>query len=232
MKEEIIKLRKKGLTIKQIVGELGCAKSTVSYHINNANLGGKISDFLYGVDDEIIEKIKTLRLENKTYKEILLSVNITEDKLIKVCRKLKLNKGVNINRKLFNNDEVNEYYLKVKSLRQTAKKFNTTRTTLKKIINTEEFKKEKIITKSQAVIDWRKRSKLILIESMGGKCEICGYNKSINALQFHHKNPEEKDFAIGSKSYSIKRLLKEASKCILVCANCHIELHEKMKNCS
>ena len=28
----------------------------------------------------------------------------------------------------------------------------------------------------------------------GGKCERCGYNANLSALEFHHKNPEEKEF--------------------------------------
>jgi Icc-related predicted phosphoesterase len=68
-----------------------------------------------------------------------------------------------------------------------------------------------------------------LVEYKGGCCEICGYNKSIQALQFHHIDPNEKDFNISARSYSIERLKKEADKCMLVCANCHIEVHEELR---
>lgn len=64
--------------------------------------------------------------------------------------------------------------------------------------------------------------------SRGGKCEICGYNKNIAALEFHHKNPEEKSFQIDIRRFSngnIENLETELNKCILVCANCHRELH-------
>jgi 5-methylcytosine-specific restriction endonuclease McrA len=60
---------------------------------------------------------------------------------------------------------------------------------------------------------------------MGGKCTICGYNKCVKALDFHHTNPSEKDFNI-SKSSSWKKAKEEIKKCILVCKNCHAELHE------
>jgi orotate phosphoribosyltransferase-like protein len=39
MKEKILELRKNGLSINEIVEELKCAKSTVSYHINKNGLG-------------------------------------------------------------------------------------------------------------------------------------------------------------------------------------------------
>lgn len=73
----------------------------------------------------------------------------------------------------------------------------------------------------------RHKIKEILVKYKGGKCEICGYDKCIVALDFHHLNPEEKDFGIAqSTSYKNMDLLKlEVNKCILVCANCHREIH-------
>lgn len=83
------------------------------------------------------------------------------------------------------------------------------------------------ISKSQSVITWRQRTKLKALNYLGGKCMICGYDKCVGALHFHHKNPEEKDFNISSKSVSWDKIQKELDKCILVCANCHSELHYK-----
>ena len=80
---------------------------------------------------------------------------------------------------------------------------------------------------SQQVTDWRKSTKARLIEAMGGKCCICGYNKCQRALAFHHTNPSEKDFQISRANIrGWKTLVKEAKKCILVCHNCHNEIHE------
>lgn len=64
------------------------------------------------------------------------------------------------------------------------------------------------------------------IEYKGGKCEKCGYCKCSAALEFHHKNPEEKEFAIGkTRSQSRKRIQPELDKCMLLCSNCHKEIH-------
>ena len=82
--------------------------------------------------------------------------------------------------------------------------------------------------KSDAVVNWRKRTKIKLIQYKGGECEICDYKKSIWALEFHHKDPNEKDFGISGKSWSFERLKKEVDKCILVCSNCHQEIHEEL----
>lgn len=77
---------------------------------------------------------------------------------------------------------------------------------------------------------FRKRAiKHQLILYKGNKCEICGYDKCEGALEFHHLNPEEKDFQIAdidlSKNLNMDSLKKEVDKCQLVCANCHREIH-------
>ena len=76
----------------------------------------------------------------------------------------------------------------------------------------------------------RKRAiKHQLLLYKGGKCERCGYDKCEGALQFHHVNPQEKDFTIGQiklgKDYTMEDLYKEVDKCVLLCANCHAEEH-------
>ncbi|MBW4507066.1 MAG: HNH endonuclease [Scytonematopsis contorta HA4267-MV1] len=64
----------------------------------------------------------------------------------------------------------------------------------------------------------------------GGKCSKCGYNRCIDALEFHHINPEEKDLSLSAgKSYSFERVKAELDKCILLCANCHREVHMSMR---
>lgn len=75
------------------------------------------------------------------------------------------------------------------------------------------------------VTEWRRRVKTKCIEKMGGKCQICGYNKCASSLEFHHKNPKEKDFDISGKTIAYNKILKELDKCILVCRNCHGEIH-------
>lgn len=75
--------------------------------------------------------------------------------------------------------------------------------------------------------------KLELIEAKGGKCEICGYDKNIAALELHHLDPSQKSFQLDARHLSnttIEKLLEEANKCILVCANCHREIHNEHLN--
>ena len=71
-----------------------------------------------------------------------------------------------------------------------------------------------------------RRRKVLLVEELGGKCVRCDYDKSLAALSFHHRDPATKEYEIGTKltSYGIERLRKEASKCDLLCSNCHMEI--------
>lgn len=72
----------------------------------------------------------------------------------------------------------------------------------------------------------RKRKKQQLIEAKGGACAICGFNKYQSALSFHHLEKDKKDFGISGKyCLSMKKLLEETEKCILLCANCHMAIH-------
>ena len=70
--------------------------------------------------------------------------------------------------------------------------------------------------------------KLDLIKLAGGKCQSCGYDKNMAALEFHHKDSNHKDGSLDSRSLanrSIKYIMEEFQKCDLLCANCHREVH-------
>lgn len=75
----------------------------------------------------------------------------------------------------------------------------------------------------------RQRIKIKLVNYKGGKCQSCGYNKSVCSLDFHHINPKDKEFSISGKIYSYNKMLSEVEKCILVCRNCHGEIHEDLE---
>lgn len=79
--------------------------------------------------------------------------------------------------------------------------------------------------------DRRKNLKKTLVEENGGKCCKCGYNKCLRALEFHHLDPSTKDFDFGQyRDCSLERARKEIQKCILVCSNCHMEIHDEIEN--
>lgn len=73
-----------------------------------------------------------------------------------------------------------------------------------------------------------KARKLELILRAGGCCSSCGYNKNLAALCFHHTDPKKKDIPMDLRrlsNNSMETLLLEFEKCILLCANCHMEEH-------
>lgn len=79
---------------------------------------------------------------------------------------------------------------------------------------------------SEAVSRRRRRVKQILVEEHGGACEICGYSRHLGALEFHHLDRADKAFSLGQAgvSRSLAKARAEASKCALLCANCHAEV--------
>jgi 5-methylcytosine-specific restriction endonuclease McrA len=82
----------------------------------------------------------------------------------------------------------------------------------------------------RAVYIRRKKIRTKAVEHKGGCCKECGYSKCIDALEFHHIDPDQKDFTISSKGYtrSWEKVKSELDKCIILCANCHRELHAKL----
>lgn len=96
------------------------------------------------------------------------------------------------------------------------------------------YEKNNNISRGSTITAIRIALKKRLVQIKGGKCEICGYNKNIKALQFHHLNPQEKEFNLGyytgSNNINIEKALIEVEKCQLVCANCHAEIHTKDNN--
>lgn len=75
----------------------------------------------------------------------------------------------------------------------------------------------------------RLKIKLLCLKYKGNECVKCGYNKNPSSMQFHHQNPEEKDFNICSYSRKYKifdhGMMLELDKCILLCSNCHSKEH-------
>lgn len=78
------------------------------------------------------------------------------------------------------------------------------------------------------VQSWRNRTKVRMLEAMGNSCQICGYDKCSAALEFHHIDPSGKEFTFATamkNPSSWDKLVVELRKCVLLCANCHRELH-------
>lgn len=246
LKEQIIMLRMKGHSYNEIKNELGCAKSSISYHckgiddnsIKEKNITIKnkkqIKDVSFLLTDVDVDLVIELRKNKISYEEIKDKTGYSIVIISKICRVFEFDNNIsNIDERMVLS--INELYEKYKSTRRVALELNISRPSVVKYLNKENIeilssKKIKKVSASKSVIDWRKRTKIKLVDYKGGCCVKCGYNKSISVLQFHHTDPSKKDFTISGKSWSFERLKKEVDKCILVCANCHIEIHEKLRN--
>lgn len=73
------------------------------------------------------------------------------------------------------------------------------------------------------VIEFRKRVKIALVKAFGGRCQRCGEEHSVGVFDFHHLNPSEKSFGLGSAATTRAKTAyaEEAKKCVMLCANCH-----------
>lgn len=78
-----------------------------------------------------------------------------------------------------------------------------------------------------AVRKRRKKIRQMAVEYKGGACERCGYDRCIDALEFHHRDSSQKDFSISERGYtrSWASVRRELDKCVILCANCHRETH-------
>lgn len=79
---------------------------------------------------------------------------------------------------------------------------------------------------------WRQRAKEWLIEWAGGSCQACGYSRCHRNLSFHHVYDKK---AVVSRmivtTMAFRLILDEAKKCVLLCHNCHGEVHERIIDC-
>jgi hypothetical protein len=178
------------------------------------------------------EKIIKLRRDGKSYKVIRGILNCSSGYISEVCKSVGLNNiGLDQSKKL-NKDEIykmNIFYI-THTIEETALEFGVSRTTV--IKNTDNKRKEltkdeRNIINYQRVKSFRKKTKERSVEYKGGMCIVCGYNKCISALDFHHLNPNDKSFSIsGNCNRSWDKIKTELDKCVILCANCHREVHD------
>jgi DNA-binding CsgD family transcriptional regulator len=181
-------------------------------------------------DDSLKNKIIELRKLGFSYNKIVDKLNCSKGIVSYHCRNNDLY-DIGLGNEKINGEvrkKITEYY-KTHTAKETAKFFNISISSVKYYNN--ESKIHKYNNEEKKKINYKKlkyyRHKLkeMSVNYKGGCCEICGYDKCINALEFHHKDPKEKDFSPSGKSYSWERVKNEIEKCILVCANCHREIH-------
>lgn len=176
------------------------------------------------------EKIIELRLNGKSINEISKLTGLYKSTISNHCNKHGLGGRVDGKKRLSNEkiNEINEYY-KTHTRQETADFFNISIHSVKYHVE----KKIKLLTNEEKsknnylhVKTFRQKNKERAVKYKGGKCVKCGYDKCIIALEFHHIDPKEKDFSPSSNmNKSWEKIKLELDKCILVCSNCHREIH-------
>ena len=179
------------------------------------------------------KKIIELRKQGKSYNEIKKKLNCSKATISYHCKREALNDiGLNTTKKLNEKEveELKEFY-KNHTAEETSIMFNVSVTTVKKYSDRKNFTYETDDDRRKSnylhVKDFRSRMKIKAVEYKGGKCVVCGYDRCVKGLEFHHTNPEEKDFTLGSNTNRAWEKVKvEIDKCVLLCANCHREIHD------
>ena len=180
----------------------------------------------------IKEKILKLRLEGKSYNEIHELLGCSKATISYHCMRNNLNdiglvKGKKLTKE--EQDNLKEFY-KTHTKEETAEFFGISTATVtkykenKRILLNDEERKEKNYL---GVKSFRIRTKEKAVKYKGGECIVCGYNRCLRALDFHHLNPKEKEFNIGQNSNKAWETIKtELDKCVLVCCRCHMEIED------
>ena len=178
-----------------------------------------------GLEKEIIR----LREDGMSIKKISKELNCSRSTVSKWCNKNGLGDIGLKKYKELTDDEIlklKEYY-KTHTKKETADYFGVSETT---VIKHSDKKRTGSDDAKNNAKNYRLKRRTLLkqkaVEFKGGECDLCGYKKCIQALDFHHLDPFEKEFTIaGNYNISWKRIVNELKKCILVCSNCHREIH-------
>jgi len=176
------------------------------------------------------KSILQLRQKGRTYKEIAQIVGCSLSNVRYYCT-IDSEKGNLGNNKHPTTEDIKNFqvlYDKLGSVAKVATKVTWCRKTIGKYVTVKKRSvKESKEHRSQRIIKYRRERKLKLVEYKGGSCIKCGYHKCVRALDFHHRNSEEKKFVVSANftNYSLEELKVEVDKCDLICANCHREIH-------
>ena len=181
------------------------------------------------------EGIIKLRKLGKSYNEIKNEIGCSKATISYHCKNENLNDiGLDQSKKL-NDKEIYELkiFYKTHTIEESILKFGVSRTTIVKYTENKMFvyetDDERRKANYQKVKSFRNRIKERAVEYKGGKCVVCGYNKCVKALEFHHLDPSKKDFGLGTNTNrSWEKVKNEIEKCVLLCANCHRELHDNI----
>ena len=176
------------------------------------------------------EEIIKLINEGFTYNDITKKLGCSKSTISYHCSKSKIKskgKNIDVDDELVN--KINELYKCGNSTYKISKILGISKSTALKYVDKKIIRvKKKTKTKKdklEYMKRWKRNLKKSLVEYKGSKCEMCGYDRCIEALEFHHSDPDKKDFSISTKIFGFEKMKKEVDKCLLLCSICHREKH-------
>jgi transposase len=181
------------------------------------------------------DEILRLRSEGYSYNKIHVILKCSKGTISKYSSNDKTKKS---NSKAFDKDGIialNEY-LKTHSYKEAQSFFNVSKGTIVNYSFTnkriERTREEYLIAQKEYKKKKRSELKIKAVAYMGGACKLCGYNRCNRALDFHHIDSDSKDFSISgvNMSFNFEKIKPELDKCILLCRNCHAEVHDGFIN--
>jgi len=180
------------------------------------------------------EEILKLRQKGHTYNKIKEEVGCSKALISYYCRKSGLGGDITNNYNLIaelsdsKKEEIKEFY-KTNTYDDISKKYNISHETIRVLCADTQKKllKHNDNWNYKRVKEHRHRIKIKAINYLGGKCKICSYDRCPTALEFHHIDEQNKRFSISNNlNKAWNKIKDELNKCILVCANCHREIHQ------
>jgi len=186
---------------------------------------------------KLSERILTLRGKGKSYKEIAAKLQCAVSTISYHCKKSGIGDSEGKYRPPTSEEklEFQRLYDDGRTLEQVSEIVGWHKHAIAKYIDVRKVVAMSLVERKKRgvvhVANRRRKVKAMAVAHMGGKCVKCGYNKCIAALEFHHLDPAQKDFNLARKGYTFSwdRVREEVEKCILVCANCHREIHHELK---
>ncbi len=201
-KEVILDLLKQGLSKKQIVRQTGFSPWTVhKYTSSNGN--------------ELSQRVIELRLSGKSVSEVAKSIGVSKSTVSAILSRTPE----------FEAQKKEQIKLSAEKRRKPPRE---------KTGRSKSRGENSIDFVNQWRLNSRKARRQWLLSLFNNKCQACGYDRCFEALHFHHVDPSEKSIVLTTKNTLLidpKKLLEEAKKCVLVCGNCHIEIHSGYTDC-
>ena len=217
-KEDLERYLVEGLSLEQIGRRVGRSPSTISYHLKKHGLK-PVNQGKHASRGAIPElKLRPLVAEAKTIRAIARELDRSPSTVRHWLKKYGLEvQGIKGNRE--------------KALAARARGETVVRLRCRHHGETDFYVEPKNAhykckrCRMERVAQRRRDAKDQLVRAAGGRCLLCGYDRYLGALQFHHRDRKTKSFGLAiGHTKSLESLLSEARKCLLLCANCHAEV--------